>query len=189
MQSGRLRLLRRQWCASRHARTAQGPRLAAGGRRQAHDASGQKLVLSLDRAVRFLYSQLGWRQYLRHRIRPFRYWFNHVKISPDGSRFTLKLRFRPTGRRRGWNDSMGVSLTCGIDGRDLRLLAHASSHLIWMDEETLYFWQRDGLYIYADESPRGRRLRQLAPRLIDQNVHFRHLPGATDQFVFDTPYR
>lgn len=148
-----------------------------------------KLVLSLRRAVRFMRSQLGWRAYLRHMKNRYRYWFNHVKISPDGRRFTIKLRFRGTGKNSGWNDRMGVSLTCGVDGSDLRLLAHASSHVIWLDNETLYFWQRDGLYIYADEAPRGRRLRQLAPDLIDKNVHLRHVPGAPQQFLFDTPYQ
>lgn len=147
------------------------------------------LILSLHRAVRFMLSQLGWRAYLRHVKNRYRYWFNHVKLSPDGRRFTIKLRFRGTGKNSGWNDRMGVSLTCGIDGSDLRLLAHASSHVIWLDNESLYFWQRDGLYLYADDAPKGRKLRQLAPDLIDQNVHLRHLPGTTHQFIFDTPYQ
>jgi hypothetical protein len=124
---------------------------------------------------------------LRHALKRYTYWFNHVKVSPSGERFTVKLRFRQIGK--GWNDQMGVSLTCGTDGRDLRLLADGSSHVIWLDDERLYLWQRDGVYVYGDESPEGRRLRRLAPDLIDYNVHIRHFPGTEEHFVFDTPYR
>lgn len=151
------------------------------------ETGASELVLPLRRAVRFLARRLRLRRLLRHVRDRYTYWFNHVKVSPDGARFTVKLRFRKLGG--GWNDQMGVSLTCGTDGRDLRLLADGTSHVIWLDDEHLYLWQRDGLYLYHDARPEGRRVRQIAPDLIDHNVHIRHFPGTTEQFVFDTPYR
>ena len=157
--------------------------------RQNLDDGGAELVLSLDRAVRFFYARLGLRTSLRHRRQRYRYWFNHVKIAPDGQRFTVKLRYRRAGRDSAWNDSMGVSLTCNVDGSDLRLLASATSHVIWLDDDTLYLWRGDGFYLYADTAPRGQRVRQLAPGLINQNVHLRYFPGSRQRFVLDTPYR
>lgn len=151
------------------------------------ETGASELALSLAEAVRFLASRLPIKSRLRHALKRYTYWFNHVKVSPNGERFTVKFRFRQVSK--GWNDQQGVSLTCGVDGRDLRLLADGTSHVIWLDDERLYLWQRDGVYLYGDERPEGRRLRRLAPDLIDHNVHIRHLPGTSGAFVFDTPYR
>jgi hypothetical protein len=152
-------------------------------------ATGEStLILSLHRAVGFLMERMGWRERAWHLVRQYVYWFNHAKISPDGRRFTVKLRFRSRNLKRGWNDRMGVSLTCGMDGSDLRLLARGTSHVIWEDSETLYYWGRGGLQRVADRSPEGAPLGPLAPDLIRANVHIRHFAGAPDQYVFDTPY-
>ena len=148
-----------------------------------------ELLLSLREAYRFLMSRLSIKGWLKHQYKRYIYWFNHVKISPDGERFTVKLRFRLQNLNVRWTDTMGVSLTCGTDGDDLRLLAHGTSHVIWLDTERLYLWQQDGVYVYADERPEGRQVGRLGEGLIDQNVHIRHLPGTSDQFIFDTPYQ
>lgn len=147
------------------------------------------LVLSLNRAVRFLYSRCTWRQYLGYLRRRYCYWFNHVKLSPDGKRFTVKLRYRRMSGNTGWSDSMGVSLTCGVDGSDLRLLTNATSHVIWLDNETLYLWRRNGFYLYADRAPAGHCVRQIGPGHVERNAHLRYLPGSHARFVYDTPYR
>jgi hypothetical protein len=152
-------------------------------------ATGEaRLILSLHRAVGFLMQRMGWRAWARHLVRRYVYWFNHAKISPDGRRFTVKLRFRARDLKQGWNERMGVSLTCGMDGEDLRLLAHGTSHVIWEDPETLYYWRRGGLQRVADRAPEGAPLGPLAPDLIRDNVHIRHFPGAPGRYVFDTPY-
>lgn len=147
------------------------------------------LVLSLREAVRCLFWRSSMKERLKHVLRRYIYWFNHVKISPDGRRFTIKLRFRKRDLSEGWNDQMGVSLTCGTNGDGVRLLTDGTSHVIWLNETQLYLWQRDGVYIYEDQAPQGRRVKQLAPRLLDHNVHIRQLPGTQDVFVYDTPYR
>jgi len=144
-----------------------------------------RLVLSLHRAVNLLRRRLPWRQRYSHLRRRYHYWFNHAKISPDGARFTVKLRFRTL--HGGWNDRMGVSLTCGTDGNDLRLLAGGTSHVIWLDNQRLYGWQQDGVHWFDDRS--GERYGVLAPALTRQNVHIRHLPTRPELFVLDTPYR
>ena len=158
------------------------------------DGGPPSLVLSLDDAVRFTLPHLPLVARLRHRLARHRYWFNHVKIAPDGRRFTVKLRWRTPGH--GWNESQGVSLTCACDGGGgggggggPSLLATATSHVIWEDAGTLYLWRDGGLERVADASPTGRPLGPLAPGVVDANVHVRKLPGEASRFVFDTPYR
>lgn len=109
------------------------------------------LILSLDRAVRFLNGRRPWRDRLRRR--GMHYWFNHAKISPSGLRFTIKLRWRRIGGP--WSDAQGVSLTCGLDGSDLRLLAPATSHVIWLDERTLYYWRTGGMVWCGTDRRKG----------------------------------
>lgn len=158
--------------------------------RQSLEGDEPQLILSLDRAVSFLRARSGWRDGFRRRIRRCHYWFNHVKISPDGRRFTVKLRFRSRHPLRGWGNRAGVSLTCGTDGRDLRLLTDSTSHVIWRDGTSLHLWRRpDGLCLYEDTAPRGRYIRAIAPDLIRHDVHARYLPGSSKRLVFDTPYR
>ena len=149
----------------------------------------EKLLLSLHEAAKFLLSRLPLRLRLSNLVRRYVFWFNHVKMSPDGKRFTVKLRFRSRDLSRSWNDSMGCSLTCGTDGSDLRLLEQATSHVIWLDNEQLYFWRRNGVYLYKDGPNGGEKVRQIAAKRIDHNVHMRHFPNEPDHFIFDTPYR
>lgn len=151
-------------------------------------ATGERqLILSVARAVAFLNEHRGLRDRLGRRMRGMHYWFNHAKISPDGTRFTVKLRWRRIGGP--WNDRQGVSLTCGMDGEDVRLLAPATSHVIWRDDSSLYFWQRDALRLFEDTAPTGTLMQGLAPELVKANVHIRHLDKAAQRFVLDTPYK
>ncbi|MGF1477768.1 MAG: hypothetical protein ACFB6S_19650 [Geminicoccaceae bacterium] len=150
-----------------------------------------RLILSLADAVDFLFDRFPAHRLAFHRLRVFYYWFNHIKLSPDGRRFTVKLRWRrPDGP---WSDRQGVSLTGSVEGGDLRLLTDAPSHVIWLNEDTLYLWRGGELALFSDTSPRGRRLGVLGAGVIKQNVHIRHLPpGATktpEDFVYDTPYQ
>jgi hypothetical protein len=153
-------------------------------------ASGaDRLILSLHDAVRVMRRHFGLSDRVRHMLSRYRYWFNHIKISPDGRRFTVKLRFR--GRRPGspWSDAQGVSLSCGVDGSDCRVVARGTSHVIWLGPKQLYLWQRDGVYLYRDATNGWTRDRQLGPGIILQNAHLRHIPSDPLRFVFDTPYR
>ncbi|MEM7709291.1 MAG: hypothetical protein AAF264_00755 [Pseudomonadota bacterium] len=150
-----------------------------------------RLILSIRSAVAWLMRQLPLLDVAGHLRRRFYYWFNHAKISPDGQRFTVKLRWRRKGR--GWSDRQGVSLTANLDGGDLRLLTDATSHVIWQDEARLYLWRHDRMVLLKDTAPRGTVLGQIGAEAIDANVHLRHLPpgptASPETYVFDTPYR
>ena len=171
---------------------------ALGARRPADEgvwrielATGaDRLLLSLDAAARFVLPLLPAKERVRHLLARYAYWFNHAKISPDGRRFTVKLRWRRPGGP--WHEGMGVSLTCDAEtGGDLRLLADATSHVIWQTDDRLYFWRKGEVAIHSDDAPRGTRLGAIGG--IDANVHIRHLPPGPDaapvRYVIDTPYR
>ncbi len=154
-------------------------------------ATGEaRLILSLATARSFVLPRLPLSRRLRERLRPAHYWFNHAKVSPDGARFTVKLRWRIPGG--GWNDRQGVSLTATLDGTDLRFLTDATSHVIWLNERQLYAWRLSEL-ILLDDNGASNRVRRVAPDLVRDNVHMRHMPpGSRDtlgEAVFDTPYR
>ncbi len=160
------------------------------------DGGAPRLVLPLARAVAFLRSRLSPAGRLRHAVTPYHYWFNHVKIAPGGGRFTVKLRWR---RRGGpWSGRMGVSLTCDTGGgTDLRLLGRATSHVIWLDDTRLYYFdeRRRDMPLVEDTAPEGTRIGLIGGGL-SANVHLRHLPPAPPaagtlppRIVYDTPYR
>ena len=155
-------------------------------------ATGEaRLVLSLAEAKGVLMRWLGPARRLLLGLRAPHFWFNHAKVSPDGRRFTVKLRWRVLGK--GWNDRQGVSLTAAMDGGDVRVLTNATSHVIWLNDRQLYAWRLSELALFADDGGRSNRVARLAPELVTANVHMRHLPpGATaalGEAVFDTPYR
>ena len=156
------------------------------------DGGTPELILPLAEAASFVRARLPLRERLDHRLRPRHYWFNHAKIAPGGARFTVKLRWRRLGH--GWNGTMGVSLTCGTDGSDLRLLSRATSHVIWLGDERLYFWdERAGCLRLLRDAPGGGEAAGGLPETgIDANVHLRHLPPGAERpegWVWDTPYR
>lgn len=126
----------------------------------------------------------------RHRASGYLYWLNHLKLSPDGARFTVKLRWR---RARGrWTDSQSVSVTGAVDGADVAVLGRGLSHVMWLNERSLYGWQNGRVILFQDNPGAGDPV-VVSPGLIRQNVHLRHLPPVSsprlDEAVFDTPYR
>ena len=154
-------------------------------------AGGNRLVLSIDTLRRFFLGQASLAARARHRLGDYAYWLNHLKLSPNGSRFTVKLRWR---REDGpWSDRQSVSLTGRVDGTALRVLGRGLSHVMWLNEWQLYAWHFDRLVLLDDAADNPVPRAPIAPGLISQNVHIRHLPpGASEtlsEAVFDTPYR
>lgn len=159
------------------------------------DRAGKAQLIVSIAAMRDCYvAQASMLERLRHRASGYIYWLNHLKLSPDGSRFTVKLRWRRAGG--GWSDRQSVSMTGGIDGTGIGVLRRGLSHVMWLNDAQLYAWNADRLEL-IDDAAAGTKddcgEAPIAPGLIRQNVHLRHLPpGASDaisQAVFDTPYR
>ncbi|MGK7297308.1 MAG: hypothetical protein ACNS61_16045 [Candidatus Wenzhouxiangella sp. M2_3B_020] len=150
-----------------------------------------ELILSLERAAECLFRNAPPELCAKVRALPPAFWFNHVKISPDGSRFTVKLRWRDRALEVGWNGRMGVSLTCGTDGSNLAYLQHATSHVMWWSSSILYYWHEltRALKFIKDSSAGGIELGPVMPGNFEQNVHIRHVPDRPFEVIYDLPYR
>lgn len=148
------------------------------------------LILSLARAVDALAAWLPEAERADHLSGALVHWFNHAKISPDGKRFTAKLRWRGADLKGPWTGLMGVSVTCGMDGADLGILARGTSHVMWEDSNRLYFWHQAEKTFASmrDAVPEGVDRSEPFRDLIIANVHFRHFPDAPRHAVYDTPY-
>ncbi|MEM6468684.1 MAG: hypothetical protein AAF802_03890 [Planctomycetota bacterium] len=147
------------------------------------------LILSIADAAKQWCAKKGWRFSFQTLKRRYRFWFNHIKVSPDGSRFTVKLRYRPRDLSFDWTDSLGVSLTANEDGSDVRFLADATSHVIWLDPSSLYLWRKNGVFLFRDAPTGGEIVKQFSPKFLRHNVHIRRLGSEGHSYVFDTPYR
>lgn len=61
-----------------------------------------------------------------------KHWFNHLLVSPDGTRFEFLHRWRGEAEGKGWKTRQ---FTAGADGKDLYLINASGlvSHFIWRD--------------------------------------------------------
>ena len=149
-----------------------------------------RLVLPLAEAVAFLHSVLPEADRTALTSTPQLYWFNHAKFSPDGRRFTVKLRWRAASLEQPWHGAQSASLTANVDGTDVRLLCRAASHVMWRDADTLICWdeQRERLAVLHDRVPAGELVRDLAADVFGQNVHIHPLAGHDGRYLYDVPY-
>ena len=160
----------------------------------------RRLILSLAAARDFVLPRLGLGR-IEHALKRYHYWFNHAKISPDGTRFTVKFRWKKRGEP--WYVKMSVSLTARLEGGGLSFVAKGASHVLWEDPQTLFYHALGPLRLERGRPRRGpgwvRRVRDtpgrstqqgdLGRRFIGGNAHVRKIPGTDGLFVHDTPYR
>ncbi|MEM1301903.1 MAG: hypothetical protein AAGH17_04905 [Pseudomonadota bacterium] len=151
-------------------------------------ATGQsRLVLSIAQAVQTVMQTMTSEERFAFRRGDFIYWMNHVKISPSGKRFTLKLRWREPGKPFD-----GASITCNLDGSDLRVLSRATSHVMWYGDDHLFWWDLRGKQVVLGADipfEDGIAPQPLAPGVFDLNPHARLVPGSAHKMFFDEPYR
>lgn len=149
-----------------------------------------RLLLSLADAVAYLHSALP--QHARDELAsvPHLYWFNHAKFSPDGRRFTVKLRWRVATLERPWQGTQSASLTVAADGSDLRLLCRAASHVMWRNNHETVLWDevRERVSVVADHAPNGELVRDLPDDVFGQNVHIHPLSERPGSYLYDVPY-
>ena len=160
------------------------------GSGEAPRSGAPTLLLSLAEAVSHLHSALASDAVTRLTETPHLYWFNHVKLNPDGTRFTVKLRWRIASLERPWQGSDSASITAAVDGSDVRVLNLAASHVMWRDPTEVVLWDevRARVSVVADRSPRGEALRDLPPEVFDRNVHIHPLRARPGSYLYDVPY-
>jgi hypothetical protein len=133
------------------------------------DSGEAKLLISLGDAVKVPY---------REDISKAKHWFNHLLVSPDGSRFEFLHRWRREGQG-GFGTRM---FTAAADGSDARVIDPSgyTSHFIWRDPGHILAWSRaashgDRFYLYEDKE--GGRVEAVGPDVMTRNGHCTYLPG------------
>jgi hypothetical protein len=108
-----------------------------------------------------------------------KHWFNHLLVSPDGSRFEFLHRWRNPGQK-GFDTRM---CTAGPDGSDVRIIDPSgfTSHFIWRDPQQILAWSRaeshgDAFYLFEDKA--GGRIEVVGPGVMTENGHCSYLPGS-----------
>ncbi|MFO0953916.1 MAG: hypothetical protein U0835_22720 [Isosphaeraceae bacterium] len=115
-----------------------------------------------------------------------KHWFNHLLVSPAGSRFTFLHRWRLPGSQ-GFITRL---ITCNPDGSDLYVLDphEKTSHFIWRDPKHILAWafhpsHGERFYLYED---RTDRVSVVAPAVMTENGHCTYLPG--NRWVLNDTY-
>ena len=116
-----------------------------------------------------------------------KHYFNHLLVSPDGSRFEFLHRWRMEGLR-----SFGTRmLTAAADGSDVRVIDPSgyTSHFIWRDPDHILAWSRadshgDAFYLYEDRQ--GGKIEVVGKDVMPDNGHCTYLPG--NEWILNDTY-
>ncbi|MCZ2074524.1 MAG: hypothetical protein LC130_05920 [Bryobacterales bacterium] len=143
-------------------------------------ASGRRdLLISYAAAARIPYEKGG--------LERAKHWFNHLLVSPDGSRFIFLHRWRGAEHGQSWETRM---FTANADGTGLYILDPygKTSHFIWRDPRHVLAWawhpsRGDKFYLYRD---RSRQVEAVAPDVMTTNGHCTYLPG--NQWILNDTY-
>ena len=107
-----------------------------------------------------------------------KHYFNHLLVSPDGSRLIFLHRWRAADGRGRFGTRM---FTVGSDGSEPYVLDPygKTSHFIWRDPETVLAWawhptHEDKFYLYRD---RTKETEVIGPEVMPLNGHCTYLPG------------
>jgi Tol biopolymer transport system component len=107
-----------------------------------------------------------------------KHWFNHLLVSPGGSRFIFLHRWRGVKEGRSFATRM---FTADRDGRELYVLDPygKTSHFIWRDARHVLAWawhpsHGEKFYLYTD---RTDRVEVIGEGVMTVNGHCTYLPG------------
>jgi hypothetical protein len=142
-------------------------------------ASGrQELLLSVADAARFPNPDRDWKG--------AKHWFNHLLVSPDGSRFIFLHRWRGPGER-GFNTRM---FTARADGKELFVVDPfgRTSHFIWRDPRHILAWalhpsHGERFYLYQDQTD---KVEVVGKEVMTVNGHCTYLPG--NEWILNDTY-
>jgi hypothetical protein len=130
----------------------------------------RKLIVPYSAAVRVPYPKGG--------LDRAKHWFNHLLVSPDGSRFIFLHRWRGPEHGQRYETRM---FTAAADGSDLYVLDPygRTSHFIWRDPSHVLAWawhpsHKDAFYLYRDKTA---AVEPVGLGVMTVNGHCTYLPG------------
>lgn len=116
-----------------------------------------------------------------------KHWFNHLLVSPDGSRFIFLHRWRGVKEGRSFATRM---FTADKDGKNLYVLDPygKTSHFIWRDPRKILAWawqpsHGNRFYLFED---RTKNVEVIGPDVMTVNGHCTYLPG--DRWILNDTY-
>jgi hypothetical protein len=141
----------------------------------------RRMLISLPDAARIPYPG-GYSKEAKH-------WFNHLLISPDGSRFIFLHRWR--GYKEGRSFSTRL-FTANADGKDLYITdPHGkTSHFVWRDPRHILAWawhpsKGDRFYLYRDKSD---QVEVVGDGVMTVNGHCTYLNRDNNRWILNDTY-
>jgi hypothetical protein len=124
------------------------------------------------------------------------HYFNHLLVSPDGSRFAVLHRWRrhlrhPPALRAliGFSTRM---VTANLDGSDVFILDPSghTSHFVWRDPEHICAWTRPrgaapGFWLLRDRTGEAE---PVGHGIMTRNGHNTYLPGTKNEWILCDTY-
>ena len=152
------------------------------------DAGAWRVDLHSGRAeLLFSFRKIAALPYLGVAPKAAKHWFNHLLVSPDGSRFAFLHRWRAPADGNRFTTRL---ITADPDGSNLHVLdPHGkTSHFIWRDPRHILAWAEhpshgEKFYLYED---RTDRVEVVAPGVMTANGHCSYLPG--NRWVLNDTY-
>ena len=116
------------------------------------------------------------------------HWFNHLLISPDGSRFIFLHRWQTKP-----NSSFDTRMfTANMDGTGLYVLDSSgkTSHFIWRDSEHVTMFtqpvgMKERFYLFKDKS---NEFGVIGEELMARNGHCTYVPGTNNEWILNDTY-
>ncbi len=141
----------------------------------------RRMLISLPDAARIPYPG-GYSKEAKH-------WFNHLLISPDGSRFIFLHRWRGDKEGRSFSTRL---FTANADGRDLYITdPHGkTSHFVWRDPRHILAWawhpsKGDRFYLYRDKT---EQVEVVGEGVMTVNGHCTYLNRENNRWILNDTY-
>jgi hypothetical protein len=116
------------------------------------------------------------------------HWFNHLLISPDGSRFIFLHRWHKNPKS-GFITRM---FTADMNGKDLFVLDSSgkTSHFIWKDNKSVAMFTRpagmkERFYLFKDKT---NEISKIGEDAMVENGHCTYVPGTNDEWMLNDTY-
>lgn len=125
-----------------------------------------------------------------------KHWFNHLLVSPDGSRIEFLHRWRyPDAERTAQYKNVGGfgtrMMTADSDGKNIRVLDpyNYTSHFIWKGNYGILAWTRipeQGFGFFLFEDKENGKIEHIGKGVMTDNGHNTYLPQNQDIVLNDT---
>jgi hypothetical protein len=155
------------------------------------DTGSRRLIVSLEEVAAIPYPRAD--------LSVAKHYFNHLLVSPDGSRFEFLHRWRLEGQRAFGTRMLTAPLTLSHSiPRDIRVVDDygQTSHFIWRDPTHILAWAYHpshewAFYLYQDAPEATKGTMASTPTVVGKDVmlvngHCTYLPG--NQWILNDTY-